>query len=125
VIAVLRAHRKAQLQRRLAAGPEWQDHDLVIDRGGGRPWATDEGSYAFARFAEQNGFPEVRFHDLRHGFATLLLAAGVDLKVVSELMGHTTIRTTADLCASVIERVKRGRQPDSMLSLRRNEKMRM
>lgn len=107
IVGVLREHRKAQLERRLAAGPEWHDHDLVIDRENGRPWTTDDASHAFARLADRHGFPDVRFHDLRHAFATLMLAAGVDLKVVSDLMGHTTIKTTADLYASVIERVKR------------------
>jgi len=47
------------------------------------------------------------FHDLRHGYATLNLAGGTDLKVVSELMGHTTINVTADLYQDVIPLLKR------------------
>jgi len=46
--------------------------------------------------------PNVRFHDLRHGAATVLLAAKVDLKVVSELLGHSSVAITADIYAHVL-----------------------
>jgi site-specific recombinase XerD len=48
----------------------------------------------------------VRFHDLRHAAATLMLASGIDLKVVSELLGHSTIATTANVYAGVLDSVK-------------------
>ena len=48
------------------------------------------------------GLPDVRFHDLRHGVATVLLAAKVDLKVVSELLGHSSVAITADIYAHML-----------------------
>jgi len=49
----------------------------------------------------------VRFHDLRHSVATILLAAKIDLKVVSELLGHSSVATTADLYAHVLPEQQR------------------
>jgi integrase len=49
----------------------------------------------------------VRFHDLRHGAATLALAAGVDLKTVQAMLGHSTIVTTADIYTSVLPELQR------------------
>ncbi len=46
--------------------------------------------------------PDVRFHDLRHGAAIVLLAAKVDLKVVSELLGHSSVAVTVDIYAHVL-----------------------
>jgi len=51
---------------------------------------------AFWPIRDKAGFPELRFHDLRHTAATLMLEAGVDLKRVSERLGHSTINITAD-----------------------------
>jgi integrase len=52
------------------------------------------------------GLDPVRFHDLRHAAATLKLASGVDLKVVSELLGHSTIATTANVYAGILDSLK-------------------
>ena len=46
--------------------------------------------------------PNIRFHDLRHGFATMLLGEGIPLKVVSEMLGHSSIRITGDIYAHVL-----------------------
>jgi integrase len=51
---------------------------------------------------KQAYLPDVRFHDLRHGGATVLLAAKVDLKVVSELLGHSSVAITADIYTHVL-----------------------
>jgi integrase len=53
-------------------------------------------SHAFAEVAERAGLPDVRLHDLRHGFATALLRAGVNVKVVSEALGHSRTAFTMD-----------------------------
>ncbi|WP_203453795.1 tyrosine-type recombinase/integrase [Jiangella aurantiaca] len=57
----------------------------------------------FERLSAAAQLPPVRFHDLRHGSATMLLAAGVDMKVVSEILGHASSAFTADVCTSVAE----------------------
>ena len=56
-------------------------------------------SSMFPRFLEENGLRRIRFHDLRHSCARLLLAAGVSLKAIQEWLGHSTFKTTADIYA--------------------------
>ena len=58
--------------------------------------------YLFKKLLKETGLPDVRFHDLRHGAATALLPAKVDLKVVSELLGHSSVAITADIYAHVL-----------------------
>jgi integrase len=60
-------------------------------------------SERFKTLTERAGLPPVRFHDLRHGAATMALAAGVDLKVISEILGHATSTFTADVYTEVAE----------------------
>jgi integrase len=59
-------------------------------------------SAGFAKIAESVGLPDVRLHDLRHGFATALLKAGVNVKVVSEALGHSRTAFTMDVYAHVL-----------------------
>ncbi|WP_326960194.1 tyrosine-type recombinase/integrase [Amycolatopsis sp. NBC_01286] len=59
-------------------------------------------SHTFRRLIEKADLPPVRFHDLRHGAATLSLAAGNDLKTVQALLGHASIVLTADTYTSVL-----------------------
>jgi integrase len=100
LIVALRRHRKAQMERRLQWGQEWHDLDLVIDRGDGAPMRPDTISASFRRTMRRGGI-DLRFHGLRHGHATLMLASGADLKVISERLGHATIAITADLYTHV------------------------
>jgi integrase len=65
---------------------------LVVDRGDGEPWMPASFSTAWRRFAGNRGFPDITFHGLRHGAASLLLAAGVPDKVALEVMGHADTR---------------------------------
>jgi Phage integrase family len=55
---------------------------------------------------KENGLPDMHFHDLRHGAATVLLAAKVDLKVVSVLLGHSSVAITVDIYQSVLPEMK-------------------
>ena len=68
----------------------------------GAPLRPDRVTRAFHASVAASGLPPVRLHDLRHGAASLALAAGVDLKTVQELLGHSTIITTADIYAHVL-----------------------
>jgi integrase len=101
-VAALRAHRKAQNERRLLCGESWQDLGLVVDRGDGGPVNPDSLSHAFADIAESAGLPDVRLHDLRHGYATACLRAGVPLKIVAEALGHSRSSFTADTYQHVL-----------------------
>jgi integrase len=109
LVAKLRAHRVAQSERRLAAGPKWQDHDLVLTSPlyPGLPWSTSGASASFAKVVRDHGLPRVRFHDLRHGYATLLGAVGTALEDVSRMLGHSTQHFTADRYRKPIAATKR------------------
>jgi integrase len=91
-------HKARQLRERLSAGPLWQDTGLVFTREEGVLINPDLFSDDwFNRHRRAAGLPEIRFHDLRHTYATLSLAAGIPLKIVSQRLGHASIMVTADL----------------------------
>ena len=73
----------------------------------GTALVPDHVSRLFARLLKEADLPPVRLHDLRHGAATLALAGGANLKVVSEMLGHSTIAITADTYTSVLPEVAR------------------
>jgi integrase len=87
---------------RRSANPSWEDSDLVIDGGNGQPVHPDTLSSGWYRFLKRSGLPHVRFHDLRHAHATLLLARNVHPKVVSERLGHASIGITLDIYSHVL-----------------------
>ena len=98
----LEQQRREQQRRRSAAGPRWQEHDLVVDRGDGNPVNPDTLSSGWARLIRANNLPHVRFHDLRHAHATLMLLQGVHPKIVSERLGHASIGITLDTYSHVL-----------------------
>jgi integrase len=106
-IAALRRHRAVQLQDRLAAGSEWVDSDVVFATHAGRPLHASFVLGAFRAMCVRAGVPRIRFHDLRHTAATLLLGRGVHPKIVSEMLGHSTIAITLDLYSHVTPTMQR------------------
>lgn len=98
----LERQRADQLARRQELGEGWTDEDLVIDRGDGRPLHPDTLSSGWYRKIKDSGLPHVRFHDLRHAHATLMLAKGVHPKIVSERLGHASIGITLDTYSHVL-----------------------
>jgi integrase len=94
---VLAAWRIRQLEDRLAAGTRWQEFGLVFTSSGGGPVSPELLSRAFRRLADSAGLPRIRFHDVRHTYATLALQARVPVKVVSERLGHKTMAITENL----------------------------
>jgi integrase len=97
----LRRQRDAQAGRR-DAHEDWQEEGLVIDRGDGAPLNPDTLSTGWARHLRTHRLPRVRFHDLRHAHATLLLLQGVHPKIVSERLGHASIGITLDTYSHVL-----------------------
>lgn len=95
-VALLRRHRKEQLERRVLLGEAWADLDLVIERGDGEPFPPDSLSRDWYRLVRRVGLPGLRLHDLRHAYATALLMAGVHPKVASEALGHSSVSFTMD-----------------------------
>ena len=101
VVAELRAHRVRQLEARLHAGSAWQEHGLVFCSRFGTPLDPRNALRAMTAAADRTGLPGVGLHTLRHSMASTLVAAGVPMKVVQELLGHSSYAITADVYAHV------------------------
>ena len=99
----LKAWRKAQLAERLAWGGEWTDSGRVFTREDGTALRPAWISTRFDALATRAGLPPITLHGLRHGAATMLLAAGQPPKVVSEILGHSTVAFTMDVYTEVAE----------------------
>jgi integrase len=89
VCEVLKQHHTRQVEERLKAGARWQDHDLVFCN-------------IYGGYLDPAHLPDVRFHDLRHSAATILLSMGVHPKVVQEILGHSQISITMDTYSHVL-----------------------
>ncbi|GAA1771494.1 Putative prophage phiRv2 integrase [Nonomuraea coxensis DSM 45129] len=107
-VTALRAHRKRQAAERLAAGEAWMDSGFVFTDEIGRALHPQQVSDQFYLLSFRAGLPPVRLHDLRHGAASIMLAAGVDLKVVQETLGHVSSTFTRDTYTSVYPEVARA-----------------
>ena len=86
----------------MKAGKNWQEKGLIFCNIYGGFFNPDNVLRLFKKLLKEAGLPDVRFHDLRHSVATILLAAKIDLKVVSELLGHSSVAITADIYAHVL-----------------------
>lgn len=97
LVPLLTAHRNEQALHRKTAGTAWQDHDLVFCGALGEPLNADGFQSTFERLRGRAKLPtELHFHCLRHTYATEMLLAGVHPKIVSEALGHTTVKMTLD-----------------------------
>lgn len=106
--AALARQRDRQAAARAAAGSAWQDRDeRIFTDALGRALVPSAVSHGFTRARTAAGLPPVRFHDLRHSAATLLLAEGVPLAVISEWLGHAGIAITAAHYAAVVPQLRR------------------
>jgi Site-specific recombinase XerD len=102
-IETLKQHRIHQNEQRLATGSIWEEHDLLFCNTIGRP--IEVGNMirrSFRPLLQKAGLPIIRFHDLRHSCASLLLTMGVHPKVVQELLGHSQISVTLDTYSHVL-----------------------
>lgn len=94
---------------RKQAGRRWNERDVVFPGPDGSIRNPQSVSHAFDRAVKRHGLRRIRFHDLRHTHATLLLQAGVNPKVVSERLGHSSAAFTLDTYAHVMP----GMQPEA------------
>ena len=106
-ITVLQAHHARRAAAKFAAADTWVESGRVFTQENGeqlRPsWVTNR----FTTLATEAGLPPIRLHDLRHGAATLALAAKTDLKVVQAMLGHSSYTVTSDTYTSVLPEVAR------------------
>lgn len=102
-VDALRARRIEQAEHRLAAGPHWRDTlGLVFTTPWGKPLHGPTITRNLQAALSTAGLPRMRFHDLRHAAATLMLAQGVPLKVIQTTLGHSTIMVTSSVYAHVL-----------------------
>ena len=112
-VAALRTHRAGQQAEQAVLGERYHDSGYVISSLNGDPLAPDRLSRYFRQLSAAAGLPPIRLHDLRHGAATVALAAGADLKVVQDMLGHSSIVLTADTYTSVLPEVARRAAEDT------------
>ena len=102
--AALREHKKRQLEERIRLAGLWQDQNLIFPNEAGRTFnPSNLRNRSFRRIkARANVREDLRFHDLRHTCATLLLSEGVNVKVVSEMLGHASVTITLNTYSHVL-----------------------
>lgn len=102
VIAALKKHKAEQNQNKLRFGPGYSENDLVVCNKEGNPIYPRNLVRNFHNMMKQAGVPHLRFHDLRHTHATILLSLGENPKVVSERLGHSKVGITLDTYSHVL-----------------------
>ena len=114
VVAALREQCMRQHEERLQAGPLWRGHGdpgapeaLVFTTDLGTSLDQSNVRRTYRSLLKKAGLPQRRLHDLRHGFASMLIDLGYDLKVVSEMLGHSSIRVTADTYGHLLQAKRR------------------
>lgn len=95
--SLLRDWRAAQAEQRLAMGPNWAGQDFVFTTRRGRPYNPSSFDDRLAVLAKAANLPRLSPHELRHTFATRSLEAGMPVKVLSDLLGHSKVETTQNL----------------------------
>ena len=102
-LRVLEAHREQQLEHKQTLPDLWNDRGLVFTSTVGTPLDPSNLTYhTFQPLLRRIGFPKIRFHDLRHTCATLLLGRNVNPKIVQEMLGHANISETMDTYSHVL-----------------------
>lgn len=115
---LLQRHRRHQLEERLKAGPGYEDRGFVFAATNGNPldWHVLVQRH-FNAIIKAAGLPRIRPYDLRHTTATLLLAAGENIKVVSERLGHANAAMTLNVYSHVLpdmQEAAAGRMAESL-----------
>ena len=102
-VEALRRHHDRQFEESTRLAGLWQDYGLAFATTTGTPLNPSHlTSRSFKPLLKRAGLPNIRFHDLRHTCATLLLSKGVHPKFVQELLGHATIAITLDTYSHVL-----------------------
>lgn len=106
LISALKAHKKKQLEARLQAGQEWVNKDLVFCNQVGEHFAINQLTTQYRKLLQECCLPQLHIHDLRHSAATLLASMKVPIKVIQEILGHSSIVVTQDIYGHVIDKMQ-------------------
>lgn len=107
LIEELKLHQKRIIEEKKYYQRDYYDHDLIICTRDGRPMIPRNLRKEFYHLAEKLGLPKIRFHDLRHTHATMLIQQNVNVKLISERLGHTDIQTTLNTYSHVLPNMQR------------------
>ncbi|WP_443074625.1 tyrosine-type recombinase/integrase [Streptomyces sp. NBC_01455] len=110
----LKGQRKRQQEERQVAGTRWTDRGFVVTTLTGRPLDPPNLTQRFGRLLHRAGLRRIRFHDLRHSTAALLLEQGGDIVVIKEILGHAHIGVTAGIYANAIDLPRALRESDQL-----------
>jgi integrase len=99
---LLRQYRTQQGAERILVGNPLEENGLVFAYADGSPLDPGTVTHTFTKILAKAGLPRIRFHDLRHTHATLMLKAGVHPKIVQERLGHGSIAVTLDTYSHVV-----------------------
>ena len=112
-------HRNKQHQERMLAGEKWQDYDLIFTSPIGTPLDVSNVHKVYKSCLKAAGLPNIRFHDLRHTAATLMLQQGINPKVVQERLGHSDISLTLNTYSHVLPSMQEeaAEKMDELLTL--------
>ncbi len=97
VIVALREWRSIQSVQRLALGQRWSGDGYVFTTQAGKPYYPSSFDNRLAHLAQEAGLPVLSPHELRHTFASRCLEMGMDVKLVSSMLGHSKVETTMNL----------------------------
>lgn len=103
LMKMLREHHVWYLEQKLKLGADFTDSDLVVCQANGKPYYPDNLSHMFRDLLLKNGLRYIRFHDLRHTNASLMIANGIDVKVAQERLGHSDVTTTLNIYSHVLK----------------------
>jgi len=102
-VAALHGQKAFQAELKAVAGSSWQEQKLVFTTNVGTPVDTSNVLHSFQRLLKRTGFDKMRFYDLRHTHASLLISVGVHPKKIAERLGHASIKLTMDLYGHLFE----------------------
>ena len=102
-VALLRQYRAYQAETRLANGDRWQNTGYVFTRDNGLPMNPQSIGGWLNDFSKRHGLPHINPHAFRHTVASMLIANGTDVVTVSKQLGHSSVATTENFYAHIIE----------------------
>jgi integrase len=93
---ILRRHKKEQAKVRLLMGEDWTDNGLVFTNQAGNPVDTSRARKHLSSILARTGLPEIRLYDLRHSHGSMLLDQDVNIKAISDRLGHANTSMTVN-----------------------------